>query len=109
MFLEGDADVDDMMQVVGRWRSRAIGLKAEFVLVLLPGVVDGRPVRTESAPFLLNAEPGGGMGHYRQADRPVVTATVTATQLVSARGGGGGGGNAKTTYPKGPLGGPHTK
>ena len=35
---------------------------------MLPGVVDGRPVRTESAPFLLNAEPGGGMGHYRRRD-----------------------------------------
>ena len=35
---------------------------AEFVMVLLPGVLDGRPVRTASAPFLLNAEPGGGLG-----------------------------------------------
>ncbi|XRB16474.1 hypothetical protein RI054_12g63180 [Pseudoscourfieldia marina] len=40
----------------GRWALRVRGLKAEFVMVLLPGVLDGRPVRTASAPFLLNAD-----------------------------------------------------
>lgn len=45
---------------------RERGLLAEFVMVLLPGVLDGRPVRTASAPFLLNAEPGGGLGHVRR-------------------------------------------
>ena len=53
------------LRAVGRWALRPRGLLAEFVLVLMPGIEDGRPVRTESAPFLLNAEPGGGMGHRR--------------------------------------------
>ena len=59
----------------GRWALRVRGLKAEFVMVLLPGVLDGRPVRTASAPFLLNADcrawrAGGGMGHgqYRRRE-----------------------------------------
>ncbi|GHP06173.1 hypothetical protein PPROV_000492000 [Pycnococcus provasolii] len=52
----------------GRWTTRERGLKAEFVMVLLPGVLDGRPVRMPCAPFLLNAEPGGGMGHVRRRD-----------------------------------------
>ena len=50
---------------VGRWALRPRGLLAEFVLVLMPAIEDGRPVHTASAPFLLNAEPGGGMGHQR--------------------------------------------
>ena len=52
--------------VSGRWTTRERGLKAEFVMVLVPGVLDGRPVRVPCAPFLLNAEPGGGMGHVRR-------------------------------------------
>ena len=55
------------LRVVGRWAMRPRGLLAEFVRVLMPGVHDGRPVRTASAPFLLNAEPGRSQGPFGYA------------------------------------------